>query len=107
MNEHIGALVKTLTELKNDKMDLFSMSQRAVGRGRVIVTFKDGRIRSTSRIFASAGELRATRLVAPNVIGSARILTANVSPREGEVDVWVEIDWGTDLEIHVSIIVDP
>lgn len=88
-------------------MEWFSMSQRTVGRGRVIVTFKDQRIRSTSRIVASAGELRATRLVAPNIIGSARIMAANVSPREGEVDVWVDIDWGTDLEVHVSIMVDP
>ena len=86
---------------------MFSMSQRTVGRGRVIVTFKDARIRWTSRVVASAGEHRPTRLVAPNIIGSARILAANVSPREGEVDVWVEIDWGTDLEIHVSIMVDP
>jgi hypothetical protein len=88
-------------------MDLFSMTQQAVGRGRVIVTFKDARIRTSSRVVASAGEHRATRLVAPNIIGQARILAANVSPRDGEVDVWVEIDWGTDLEIHVSIIVDP
>lgn len=83
------------------------MSQNASGRGRLIVTFKDARIRSTSRIAASAGELRATRLVAPNIIGSARIFTANVSPRDGEADVWVEIDWGNDLEVHVSILVDP
>lgn len=88
-------------------MEWFSMSQKAVGRGRVIVTFKDARLRSTSRVAASAGELRATRLVAPNIIGSARIMAANVSPREGEVDVWVDIDWGTDLEVHVSILVDP
>jgi hypothetical protein len=107
MKPSAAALVKRSSELKNGSMDLFSMSQRAVGRGRLIVTFKDGRIRSSSRIVASAGELRATRLVAPNIIGSARILTANVCPREGEVDVWVEIDWGTDLEIHVTIMVDP
>lgn len=88
-------------------MNWFSMSQKTVGRGRVIVTFKDARIRSTSRVVASAGEHRATRLVQPNIIGSARIMAANVSPREGEVDVWVDIDWGTDLEVHVSIVVDP
>jgi hypothetical protein len=56
------------------------MTQQAVGRGRVIVTFKDARIRTSSRVVASAGEHRATRLVAPNIIGQARILAANVSP---------------------------
>lgn len=88
-------------------MSMFSMTQTTVGRGRAIVTFADPRIRSTSRVFASAGEHRPQRLVAPNIIGSARIFSANVSPRDGEVDVWVEIDWGTDLEVHVSILVDP
>ena len=87
--------------------EMFSMSQRATGRGRLIVTFADPRIRSTSRVFASAGEHRPTRLVAPNIIGSARIITANVSPRDGQAEVWVDIDWGTDLEVHVSILVDP
>jgi hypothetical protein len=88
-------------------MSMFTLSQRATGRGRLIVTFADQRIRSTSRCFASASEHRPTRLVAPNIIGSARIITANVSPRDGEVDVWVDIDWGTDLEVHVSLLVDP
>ncbi|HSU68849.1 MAG TPA: hypothetical protein VLJ39_18350 [Tepidisphaeraceae bacterium] len=83
------------------------MTQSLTGRGRLIVTFADARIRSTSRVFASACEHRAQRLVAPNIIGSARILAANVSPREGEVDVWIDVDWGIDLEIHVSVLVDP
>jgi hypothetical protein len=88
-------------------MGIFSLARTTTGRGRIIVTFVDPRIRSTSRVFASAGEHRAQRLVAPNIIGSARIYTANVSPRDGEVDVWVEIDWGTELDVHVSILVDP
>ena len=88
-------------------MPIFSTALSVIGHGRVIATLLDTRIRSTSRVFASASEFRATRLVSPGIMGGARIFVANVTPREGAVDVWVQIEWESDLEVHVSILVDP
>ena len=88
-------------------MAMFSTALSVCGHDRVIATLLDSRIRSTSRIFASASEYRAQRLSSPDFIGGARISVANVSPRDGAVDVWVQIDWESDLEVHVSILIDP
>ena len=87
-------------------MAMFSAATSVIGHGRVIATLLDTRIRSESRVFASASEFRATRLVSPGFIGGARIFVANVTPREGAVDIWVQIDWESDLEVHVSILID-
>ena len=86
---------------------MFTLTQTVTAHDRVIVTFLDGRIRDTSRAFASAHEFKGQRLSAPNLIGGARIWTANISPREGAADVWIQIDWPTDIEVRVSLLVDP
>jgi hypothetical protein len=37
--------------------------------------------------------------------GDARITIHNVSPRKGEVTVWLEVNWGSALPIRIDYVV--
>jgi hypothetical protein len=38
-------------------------------------------------------------------IGSAKFHVNNVAPRAGGVDIWIDIDWGSDIRIYADYLV--
>jgi hypothetical protein len=38
-------------------------------------------------------------------IGGAKYHLNNVAPRNGGVDIWVDIDWGSDIRLYVDYLV--
>ena len=66
----------------------------------------DPRINAGSRVFMTISEY----LTAPGVdpfIGAARMTVHNVSPHAGGVNALIDVEWGTPLNVQVSIFVDP
>ena len=56
----------------------------------------------SSCVMVSAAEYN--RNANSTFIGSARITVCNVSPGSGYVDVWVNVDWGSDLAVQVVLL---
>jgi hypothetical protein len=38
-------------------------------------------------------------------LGAARYTLHNVAPRAGGVDIWVNIEWGSDIPLYVDYLV--
>lgn len=66
----------------------------------------DPRINPGSRVFMSISEY----LTAPGVdpfLGAARMTVHNVVPHAGGVNALVDVEWGSPLNVQVSIFVEP
>src|SRR5689334_8561298 len=60
-------------------------------------------ITKDSRVFCSASEF--TGGDQSDFIGGARYTVHNIAPQDGHVDIWLEIDWNSDLRVHVDYLV--
>jgi hypothetical protein len=58
-----------------------------------------------SRVFAAIAEGAAGGPDAGKFIGAAKYHLNNVAPRNDGVDIWVDIDWGSDIRIYVDYLV--
>ncbi|WP_338760503.1 hypothetical protein [Massilia sp. METH4] len=58
-----------------------------------------------SHVFVSIGEGAAGGPDAGKFVGSARYTLHNVAPRPGGVDIWVDIEWGSDIPLYVDYLV--
>ncbi|MEV4779864.1 hypothetical protein [Burkholderia sp. LMU1-1-1.1] len=58
-----------------------------------------------SRVFVTISEGAAGGPDAGKFIGAARYTVHNVAPRVNGVDVWVNIEWGTDILLYVDYLV--
>jgi hypothetical protein len=58
-----------------------------------------------SRVFVAIGEGAAGGPDGGKFIGGARYTLHNVAPRAGGVDIWVNIEWGSDIRIYVDYLV--
>ena len=70
------------------------------------VRFNHPSVNANSRVFLSISEFgadaRTTRF-----IGSAKMDVLNVAPFNGGFFAWVEISWGSPLNIRFDVLVDP
>ncbi len=77
-------------------------------RGQWVLRLNWSAIGARSRVFVAIGEGAAGGPDGGKFIGSARYTVHNVAPRAGGVDIWVNIEWSSDLLLYVDyLIVNP
>jgi hypothetical protein len=64
-----------------------------------------GDVGPTSRVFVSISEGSAPDVDAGKFIGAARYTVHNVAPRVGGVDIWVNIEWDSDIRLYADYLV--
>jgi hypothetical protein len=84
-------------------MDITAYDGQQKGHGKLILPFTRPNIHPLSKVFASISEVNPSNR--ESFIGAARMTVHNVSPREGSVLVWVEIEWPNDLIFTVNLLV--
>jgi len=62
-------------------------------------------VTSRSRVLVSIGEGAAGGPNAGKFIGAARYTLHNVAPRAGGVDIWVNIEWGSNILLYADYLV--
>jgi hypothetical protein len=75
------------------------------GHGDVILRLTASTVRADSLVFASASEFNTG--FDRRFIGAARVQVLNVAPQDGMVLVWLSVQWSSDLNIAISLVVDP
>ena len=77
-------------------------------RGQLVLRLNWSAITPRSRVLVAIGEGAAGGVDAGKFIGSARYTLHNVAPRAGGVDIWVNIEWSSDIPLYVDyLIVNP
>lgn len=64
-----------------------------------------GIVNARSRVLVAISEGAAGGPDNGKFIGAARFTVHNVAPRNGGVDVWVNIEWGADIPLYVDYLV--
>ncbi len=70
------------------------------------VRFNHPAVKANSRVFLSISEYGADPKTT-RFIGSAKMDVLNVAPFNGGFFAWVEINWGSPLNIRFDVLVDP
>jgi len=76
------------------------------GNGSVKLNCGNGSINANSRVFAAVSEYN-TDPTLNRFIGSSQFQVFNVSPYNGGVIVWLNINWSSPLNVRLDILVDP
>jgi hypothetical protein len=63
-------------------------------------------VNANSRVFVSISEFNSDARI-NRFNGSARMAVYNVAPFNGGFFVWVEISWGSPLNVRFDVLVDP
>lgn len=74
-------------------------------RGQHILRLNWGSVNPRSRVFVAIGEGAAGGPDGGKFVGAARFTVHNVAPRAGGVDIWINIEWASDLRIYVDYLV--
>jgi hypothetical protein len=74
-------------------------------RGELKLSLNWSAVNPKSRVLVSVGEGVAGGPDNGKFIGSARYTVYNVAPRAGGVDIWVNIEWGSDILLYVDYLV--
>lgn len=74
-------------------------------RGQWTLRLNWSAVTARSRIIVSIGEGAAGGPDAGKFLGSARYTLHNVAPRAGGVDIWVNIEWSSDILLYVDYMV--
>ena len=77
------------------------------GRGKIVhhvQTNGTEGVRPDSSVFAAVTEVDHQNFQTP-FIGNARVFVCNVAPGAGYVDVWVHIDWDSDLPYRLTLLI--
>lgn len=69
------------------------------------VRFSDARMRADSRVFVNISEFSTD--AQHRFIGAARMAVYNIAPFDGGFFAWVEISWGSPLNVRFDVLVDP
>jgi hypothetical protein len=64
-----------------------------------------GSVNRRSRVFVAIAEGAPGGPDGGKFIGGARYTLHNVAPHDGGVDIWVNIEWGSDRRIYVDYLV--
>ncbi|KFI08351.1 hypothetical protein [Massilia sp. BSC265] len=77
-------------------------------RGEWLLRLNWNQIQPGSQVFVAIGEGLPDGPDAGKFIGGARYTLHNVAPREGGVDIWVNIEWSADISLYADyLIVNP
>nr|WP_315394190.1 hypothetical protein [uncultured Duganella sp.] len=74
-------------------------------RGQWTLRLNWSAVNPRSRVMVSIAEGAAGGPDAGKFIGSARYTVHNVAPRAGGVDIWVNIEWSSDILLYVDYLV--
>ena len=74
-------------------------------RGQWVLRLNWSAINPRSRVLVAIGEGAAGGPDAGKFIGSARYSVHNVAPRAGGVDIWVNVEWSSDILLYVDYLV--
>ena len=74
-------------------------------RGQWTLRLNWGAVNPRSRILVSIGEGAGGGPDDGKFIGGARYTLHNVAPRAGGVDIWVNIEWSSDILLYVDYLV--
>ena len=69
------------------------------------VNFTQASVRPNSRVFMNISEYGAN--AQERFIGAARMAVYNIAPYNGGFLAWVEIAWGSPLNIRFDVLIDP
>jgi hypothetical protein len=73
------------------------------GHGKMVLNITRPHIHPLSKVFASVSEWDpSTR---QPFVGDARMTIHNVSAQEGSVLVWLEVEWPSDLNFIINLLV--
>lgn len=71
-------------------------------RGQQTLRLNWGVVNARTKVFVAIGEGAAGGPDGGKFIGSARYTLHNVAPRDGGVDIWVNIEWASNIRIYVD-----
>lgn len=74
-------------------------------RGSWKLNLNWGAINPRSRVFVAIAEGAPGGPDGGKFIGAAKYTLHNVAPRNGGVDIWVDINWGSDIRLYVDYLV--
>ena len=74
-------------------------------RGQWTLRLNWGSVNARSRVLVSIAEGAGGGPDAGKFIGAARYTLHNVAPRAGGVDIWVNIEWSSDILLYVDYLV--
>ena len=74
-------------------------------RGQWTLRLNMGGVGPRTRAFVAIAEGAAGGPDGGKHLGAARYTLHNVVPRAGGVDIWVNIEWGSDIRIYVDYLV--
>jgi len=74
-------------------------------RGEWVLRLNWSDVGPRSQVFVAIGEGTAGGADAGKFIGAARYTLHNVAPRAGGVDIWVNIEWSSDIPLYVDYLV--
>ena len=74
-------------------------------RGQWTLRLNWGDVNPRSQVFVSVAEGAVGGPDAGKFIGAARYTVHNVAPRAGGVDIWVNIEWPSDIPLYVDYLV--
>ena len=74
-------------------------------RGQWTLRLDWGAVNPRSHVFVSIGEGAAGGPDNGKFVGAARYTLHNVAPRAGGVDIWVNIEWGSDILLYADYLV--
>ena len=74
-------------------------------RGQWKLRLNWGDVNPRSQVFVSIGEGAGPGPDAGKFLGDARYTLHNVAPRAGGVDIWVNIEWSSDIRLYVDYLV--
>ncbi len=74
-------------------------------RGQWVLRLNWSEVNPRSRVFVSIAEGAGGGPDAGKFVGSARYTVHNVAPRAGGVDIWVNIEWSSDIPLYVDYLV--
>ncbi|WP_312434467.1 hypothetical protein [Janthinobacterium sp.] len=69
------------------------------------VNFTQANVNANSRVFVNISEYSAN--AQDRFIGSARMAVYNIAPYNGGFRAWVDISWGSPLNVRFDVLVDP
>jgi hypothetical protein len=74
-------------------------------RGQWKLLLNWGDVNPRSKVFVSIGEGAGADVDSGKFIGGARYTLHNVAPRAGGVDIWVNIEWNSNISLFVDYLV--
>ncbi|WP_300756571.1 hypothetical protein [Janthinobacterium sp.] len=69
------------------------------------VNFVNASVKANSRVFVNISEFSTD--AQHRFIGAARMAVYNIAPYDGGFLAWVEISWGSPLNVRFDVFVDP